>query len=608
MPIQKITETETSSSASPDTHFLVTQPEADEAGKIIESLRRIRADDIANMLKEKFGLGDTAKEIASLKEEKINKPKESDNNKIARAKNGEVEWVDVGQPTDEQTSGAVTKWLDKHPEATTTVQNGVIGEKKIETSFLPYIKNDYVTPQMFGAKGDGIIDDTTAVQNAIQYAINNSMPLYVPKHTYLITSVKATSNLTIISKGGTFKSSRRFPLIFTTYAENVVIDGLSFVGDTTLDQSSGRQSLLSFRDGGNNIKLLNCVLKDSSGQGLNMSVYGDEQYYSDIEISNCSFTNLWLYGLIITPYDGVKVHDCYFSYIYGNLSASPVSNGHAIYLKGTNDSLSNVHSLAQNAEVYNNVIENIIYKSGVVTSNHYAIKLSANDEHDTSYTQKNIHVYGNTIRNCVGGIWIISAEDVYLHDNYINISGTGESTNGGVNALALWYQMTRVRVVNNTIIKNNPSQSIPDNAVIVLYDKRFAVSDITIERNIIKAVCTVVVTITKSKSATGLKIINNDIDSAFDAYYAPLFYLSNGDTEIIGNIMRSHYTAVNIFSNCTQTLIKFMENVVEYTRGGNTESYPIEFALATATQVAFNTYVNYNNMVYAGETDVNFIS
>lgn len=69
MPIQKITETETSSSPSPDTHFLVTQPEANEAGKLVESLRRIGADDIANMLKEKFGLGDTAKELASLKEE-----------------------------------------------------------------------------------------------------------------------------------------------------------------------------------------------------------------------------------------------------------------------------------------------------------------------------------------------------------------------------------------------------------------------------------------------------------------------------------------------------------------------------------------------------------
>ena len=69
MSIKKITDTELSSSPSPDTHFLVTQPETDEAGKLVESLRRVGADNIANMLKAKLGLEDTAKEIASLKEE-----------------------------------------------------------------------------------------------------------------------------------------------------------------------------------------------------------------------------------------------------------------------------------------------------------------------------------------------------------------------------------------------------------------------------------------------------------------------------------------------------------------------------------------------------------
>lgn len=98
MPIQKITETETSSSPSPDTHFLVTQPETDEAGKLVESLRRIGADDIADMLKEKFGLGDTAKEIASLKEDLNNYAKSAfryipttENNKFCRWDTGKIQ-------------------------------------------------------------------------------------------------------------------------------------------------------------------------------------------------------------------------------------------------------------------------------------------------------------------------------------------------------------------------------------------------------------------------------------------------------------------------------------------------------------------------------------
>lgn len=110
---------------------------------------------------------DEALGVSQLKEDKVDKPSVDDDGKIPRAKGGEVEWVDVGQPTDEQTNSAVSSWLNEHPEATTTVQDGSITEHKINVDFLPYIKNEYVTPEMFGAVGDGVTDDTEAIQNAI---------------------------------------------------------------------------------------------------------------------------------------------------------------------------------------------------------------------------------------------------------------------------------------------------------------------------------------------------------------------------------------------------------------------------------------------------------
>lgn len=62
---------------------------------------------------------------------KISKPTISNNNKVPRAQNGDVEWVEVGQPTDGQTATAVTNWLNAHPEATTTVQDGSITSAKL---------------------------------------------------------------------------------------------------------------------------------------------------------------------------------------------------------------------------------------------------------------------------------------------------------------------------------------------------------------------------------------------------------------------------------------------------------------------------------------------
>lgn len=132
--------------------------------------------------------------ITSLKNTKIDKPATSDNGKTPRAKDGNVEWVEVGLPSDEQTATAVSNWLDAHPEATTTVQDGSITESKINSEFYPYIKNDYVTPEMFGAIGDGTTDDTEAVKAALQYSIQNKVPLKIIKKNYVTSSLVSQEN------------------------------------------------------------------------------------------------------------------------------------------------------------------------------------------------------------------------------------------------------------------------------------------------------------------------------------------------------------------------------------------------------------------------------
>lgn len=77
---------------------------------------------------------------------------------------------------------SIKAWLADHPEATTTVQNGAITEEKINTEFLPYIKNDYVTPQMFGAVGDGVTDDSDSFIEALKNKL-----VFIPDGTYIIT-------------------------------------------------------------------------------------------------------------------------------------------------------------------------------------------------------------------------------------------------------------------------------------------------------------------------------------------------------------------------------------------------------------------------------------
>lgn len=122
--------------------------------------------------------------VSQLKENKVNKPSAADNNKIPRANNGDVEWVEVGQPTDEQTNSAVINWLNTHPEATTTVQDGSITEIKINESLLNRINQSY-NPILINIKSnvnvgqtpflDGCTYDLCGHTITIEKAIGNNL-------------------------------------------------------------------------------------------------------------------------------------------------------------------------------------------------------------------------------------------------------------------------------------------------------------------------------------------------------------------------------------------------------------------------------------------------
>lgn len=124
---------------------------------------------------------------------------------------------------------SVTNWLNDHPEATTTVQDHSLSIDKMIIGTL-----GYVTPEMFGAIGDGVTDDSEAIRQAFKYG---DIILFSNK-TYYIDSLNivVNSNTKAIGCGTRIKcaSSSVYNRLFDlTDSKNIYFDGFEF--ETTRD-------------------------------------------------------------------------------------------------------------------------------------------------------------------------------------------------------------------------------------------------------------------------------------------------------------------------------------------------------------------------------------
>lgn len=160
---------------------------------------------------------------------KVNKPTSSPNGTdgqfLQTNGDGSTVWAD---PFEEPVDAAVQEWLDDHPEATTTVQDGAITEAKISSSFLHEIKNNYVTPQMYGAMGDGSTDDTQALQTAF----DSGFDVFIPTGTYKTSGVNITINRHVYCDNVTFKATTAYQDYVIQVTTLIDLDGIiSIDGD-----------------------------------------------------------------------------------------------------------------------------------------------------------------------------------------------------------------------------------------------------------------------------------------------------------------------------------------------------------------------------------------
>lgn len=199
---------------------------------------------------------------------------------------------------------AVNAWLTAHPEATTTVQDRSLTADKLVVGTL-----GYVTPQMFGAKGDGVTDDTEAFKSAI----SSGDTMYIPRGTYLISETLNIKNKIDICGAGAGKTIINYTGdgylfdVSTVYNGSAIIENMSFNG--------GNNSFLKCSRGAWGAKV---ILR-------NFCIY---QFNLEIMRFESSFNPIIEYGfikskgkIVFTTYDGTitenNFNNCpYFANVY----------------------------------------------------------------------------------------------------------------------------------------------------------------------------------------------------------------------------------------------------------------------------------------------------
>lgn len=132
--------------------------------------------------------------------------------------------------------------------------------------------SDIVTPEDFGAVGDGVADDTTALTNALA----TGKTVYASK-TYKTTATIAVTNTKVTLFGGgtilkTAGANDALSISNTDFTQPVYIDGLKII---TTQQEAGAAIVIQFPEADtSNILQHRCTLRDVEVRGQDVGSHG----------------------------------------------------------------------------------------------------------------------------------------------------------------------------------------------------------------------------------------------------------------------------------------------------------------------------------------------
>lgn len=332
-----------------------------------------------------------------------------------------------------QTASVIRKWLNEHPEATTSVKDGSITMDKFHPALKLHTIKDYVTPEMFGAVGDGIADDTAAIQKMFDFSVKTCYR-FVGVYKTASVQINGKDNIKIIGSGEIIGINAVFRFANCT---NLLIEGMRGtrfaieVAESDHAQIIGNMltGIDSIYDG---IKLLNCT---------NYTIRGN--YVSGFGVDGVKVSNADNENILNKSNHGIIVDN----FIYDNIDA-----GIDVYAGGKNVIVSGNFIRGNRAGLtlkYTGTnAANELYSKDILVSGNFISECNVLASVDMS----NVYFSGNVFKNPVNHSLLIGSIDKeYTYDN-ITIEGNTfiHETENTVSAVTA-DKMKRITFANNKV-------------------------------------------------------------------------------------------------------------------------------------------------------------
>ena len=273
-----------------------------------------------------------------------------------------------------------------------------------------------ISVKTFGAKGDGITDDSKAIQSALDSSVGKT--LFFPSGTYMLyKTITVPSNITLLGEDGAIlKASSDFgvdkDLLRTYNGQNITFNNITLSGNNESNPKGDERSAtvgvwLWDIWGGNNLQMVNCSFIDD--------LYPASRLASDssnVTYDSCKFINVDC-GVIFQGSGNVDQLIVTNSLFDGHEKSEPIS----FFGSGNYTNITISYNTMQNKtcgkaiNIIRGKVDNIKVFENKLISDSCGV-----DIQDAT----NVEVYNNIIESVGCGINLARSSKINIHDNTIS--------------------------------------------------------------------------------------------------------------------------------------------------------------------------------------------